>query len=121
MSGVYDFSANRLDGSQESLSCHAGKVLLIVNVASRCGYTPQYAGLEALWRDYGARGLVVMGFPCNQFGAQEPGNAAEIASFCATNYALTFPLYAKIEVNGAGAHPLYRYLKAGTTGSAACS
>ncbi|MBK6742743.1 MAG: glutathione peroxidase [Hydrogenophilales bacterium] len=90
---------------------HAGKVLLIVNVASRCGFTPQYAGLELLWRKYGARGLVVMGFPCNQFGAQEPGNATEIASFCSTTYDVSFPLYAKIEVNGAGAHPLYQYLK----------
>lgn len=116
MSGVYDFSVNRLDGSEESLSSHAGKVLLIVNVASRCGYTPQYAGLEALWRDYGPRGLVVMGFPCNQFGAQEPGDAAEIASFCSLTYDVTFPLYAKIEVNGAGAHPLYRYLKSAAPG-----
>lgn len=111
MSGVYEFSARRLGADEESLSSHQGKVLLIVNVASRCGYTPQYAGLEALWREYGPRGLVVLGFPCNQFGAQEPGDAAEIAQFCSTTYSVTFPLYAKIEVNGTGAHPLFRYLK----------
>ncbi len=109
--GVHDFRVERIDKTEELLSVHAGKVLLIVNVASRCGFTPQYAGLELLWREYGARGLVVMGFPCNQFGAQEPGNAAEIASFCSTTYDVSFPLYAKIEVNGAGAHPLYQYLK----------
>jgi glutathione peroxidase len=108
---IYDCVVERIDAVEEPMALHAGKVLLIVNVASRCGYTPQYAGLEALWREYGPRGLVVLGFPCNQFGAQEPGDAAEIARFCSTTYAVTFPLYAKIEVNGAGAHPLFRHLK----------
>ncbi|MBI5862230.1 MAG: glutathione peroxidase [Rhodocyclales bacterium] len=108
---LYTFSAPLLDGSEQSLADYRGKVLLIVNVASQCGFTPQYAGLEQLWRDYRARGLVVLGFPCNQFGAQEPGDAAAIGQFCHTTYNVTFPLFARIEVNGANAHPLYRYLK----------
>jgi glutathione peroxidase len=103
---IYSFSARRLGGAEESLVDFRGKVLLVVNVM-----TPQYAGLEALYRKYQDRGFVVLGFPCNQFGAQEPGTEAEIQSFCSTNYDVTFPMFARIEVNGAGAHPLYSYLK----------
>ena len=108
---VYDFSARRLDGHEESLSAYRGQVLLIVNTASQCGFTPQYAGLEALYQDLHDRGLTVLGFPCNQFGAQEPGSEAEIGAFCEKNYGVTFPMFAKIDVNGAGAHPLFKYLK----------
>lgn len=100
-----------LDGRTVTLADFAGRVLLVVNVASRCGFTPQYAGLEALYRQYQARGLTVLGFPCDQFGHQEPGDAAEIAQFCSLNYEVSFPLFAKVEVNGAGAHPLYQWLK----------
>lgn len=99
------------DGSTLSTADLAGKVLLIVNTASRCGFTPQYEGLQALHRAYAARGLVVLGFPCNQFGQQEPGDAAEIASFCSLTYAVDFPIAAKVDVNGANAHPLFRHLK----------
>jgi glutathione peroxidase len=108
---VYGFSAERLDGGAASLSAYQGKVLLIVNTASQCGFTPQYAGLEALYRTYNERGLEVLGFPCNQFGAQEPGSAAEIGVFCEQNYGVSFPMFAKIDVNGDQAHPLYRFLK----------
>jgi glutathione peroxidase len=108
---VYDYSAKRLDGSDESLSHYRGQVLLIVNTASQCGFTPQYAGLEALYDNLHHAGLTVLGFPCNQFGAQEPGGEAEIGQFCQKNYGVTFPMFAKIEVNGPGAHPLYKYLK----------
>jgi len=108
---LYSFSAALLDGSLVSLGEFRGRVLLIVNTASRCGFTPQYAGLEALYRSYSERGLTVLGFPCNQFAGQEPGSAAEIGSFCQTNYGVSFPLFAKIEVNGAGTHPVYRFLK----------
>jgi glutathione peroxidase len=108
---VYDFSATRLDGHEEQLSAYRGRVLLIVNTASECGFTPQYAGLEALYEAFEDAGLTVLGFPCNQFGAQEPGAAAEIGAFCSKNYGVTFPMFAKIEVNGARAHPLYKYLK----------
>jgi glutathione peroxidase len=108
---VYDYSAKRLDGSDESLSHYRGQVLLIVNTASQCGFTPQYAGLEALYDNLHHAGLTVLGFPCNQFGAQEPGGEAEIGQFCQKNYGVTFPMFAKIEVNGPGAHPLYNYLK----------
>ena len=108
---VYDHSARSLDGSERPLSEFRGQVLLIVNVASRCGFTPQYAGLEALYRSYRDRGFAVLGFPCNQFGSQEPGTEADIQSFCATTYDVSFPMFAKVEVNGADAHPLYRYLK----------
>jgi glutathione peroxidase len=111
MASVFDFSAASLDGRVRALAEFRGHVLLIVNVASKCGFTPQYAGLEALHRTLGPRGLAVLGFPCDQFGHQEPGSAAEIREFCTLNYAVSFPLFAKIEVNGAGAHPLYRYLK----------
>ncbi len=108
---IYEFEARAIDGTSVSLDRYRGKVLLIVNVASECGFTPQYAGLEALYRRHRARGLVVLGFPCNQFGHQEPGDEEEIRQFCTTRYDVTFPLFAKIEVNGPGAHPLYRYLK----------
>jgi glutathione peroxidase len=108
---VYDYSAKRLDGSDESLSHYRGQVLLIVNTASECGFTPQYAGLEALYDKLHGAGLTVLGFPCNQFGAQEPGGEAEIGQFCEKNYGVTFPMFAKIEVNGERAHPLYEYLK----------
>ncbi len=108
---VYDYSARRLDGSDEKLSVYRGQVLLIVNTASACGFTPQYAGLEALYARLHGDGLTVLGFPCNQFGAQEPGGEAEIGAFCQKNYGVTFPMFAKIEVNGANAHPLYKYLK----------
>ena len=110
MTQLSEFSADKLLGGTQPLSDYAGKTVLIVNVASGCGYTPQYKGLEALWREYQDRGLVVLGFPCNQFGEQESGSAAEIASFCSTMYDVTFPMFAKIEVNGRGAHPLYKWL-----------
>ncbi len=108
---VYDFTATTIDGRPQSLEEYRSKVLLIVNTASHCGFTPQYEGLEALYRQYVARGLVVLGFPCNQFGAQEPGTEADIATFCSLNYDVSFPLFAKVEVNGEGAHPLFRFLK----------
>ena len=107
---VYGFTATTLDGRPQPLAEYRGRVLLIVNVASRCGFTPQYTGLEALSRRLGPRGLAVLGFPCDQFGHQEPGDAAEIREFCTVNYGVSFPLFAKIEVNGPGADPLYRYL-----------
>jgi glutathione peroxidase len=109
---IFDFEVTTIDGQHMTLEPHCGKVLLIVNVASQCGFTPQYRGLEELYRKHRDQGLVVLGFPCNQFGKQEPGDAAEIRRFCATNYDVTFPLFAKIEVNGSGTHPLYRHLKA---------
>ena len=108
---VYDIEATTIDGDNKSLRDFAGKALLIVNVASKCGFTPQYKGLEELQRKFGERGFVVLGFPCNQFGAQEPGNESEIASFCSTSYDVTFPMFAKIDVNGDKAHPLYKWLK----------
>ena len=108
---VYDHAAAGLDGATVQLSDFRGKVLLIVNTASRCGFTPQYAGLEALQRSYQDRGFTVLGFPCNQFGAQEPGDADEIRRFCSLTYDVSFPMFAKIEVNGPGAHPLYAHLK----------
>ena len=108
---IYDFTATRLDGSEQPLADYRGQVLLIVNTASACGFTPQYAGLEALYEKLGEQGLTVLGFPCNQFGAQEPGSEAEIGAFCQKNYGVTFPIFSKIEVNGAHAHPLYKYLK----------
>ena len=111
MSTIYDFSAKTLDGCEVPLSNYRGEVLLVVNTASKCGYTPQYEGLEALYHKYHASGFTVLGFPCNQFGAQEPGTAAEIARFCSQTYGVTFPMFEKVEVNGAGAHPLYRFLK----------
>ena len=111
MTTAYDFSATDIDGQPQALSQYQGKVLLIVNVASKCGFTPQYAGLEQLWRDYRDRGLVVMGFPCDQFGHQEPGDATEIKNFCSLTYEVDFPMFAKVEVNGAGTHPLWKWLK----------
>lgn len=112
---VHEFTMTTIDGKQKPLSDYAGKVLLIVNTASACGLTPQYEGLEALYK--ANPDLVVLGFPCNQFGAQEPGTEKEIALFCETQFAVTFPLFAKIEVNGSGTHPLYAYLKAETPGA----
>jgi glutathione peroxidase len=116
MAGIYDFTATSLAGEDVPLKRYEGQVLLIVNTASACGFTPQYKGLEALQRGFGARGFSVLGFPCNQFGSQEPGDAKQIEQFCATNYAVSFPLFAKIEVNGGGAHPLYQYLKSEKSG-----
>ena len=116
MAGIYDFTATSLAGEDVPLKRYEGQVLLIVNTASACGFTPQYKGLEALHRALGARGFSVLGFPCNQFGGQEPGDAKQIEQFCATNYAVSFPLFAKIEVNGGGAHPLYQYLKSEKSG-----
>jgi len=108
---IYDFSAETLDGKPAPLSDWQDKVVLIVNTASKCGFTGQYAGLEELYRKYRDRGFVVLGFPCNQFGAQEPGDAMEIASFCSLTYEVDFPMMRKIDVNGPSAHPLYSYLK----------
>ena len=109
--GVYDFSARTIDGADQRLSDFQGKVLLVVNVASKCGFTPQYKGLEALYREYKDKGLVVLGFPCDQFGHQEPGDEDEIRNFCSLNYDVSFPMFAKIKVNGDDAHPLYKHLK----------
>ncbi|MFO0510954.1 MAG: glutathione peroxidase [Gammaproteobacteria bacterium] len=111
MTTVHDFKATALDGTERALADWRGKVLLIVNVASRCGLTPQYTGLEALQRKYASRGFEVLGFPCNQFAGQEPGSAEEIRSFCSTKYDISFPLFAKVDVNGDGAHPLWKHLK----------
>lgn len=111
MTSVYDFTARDIDGHERSLAEFRGKTLLIVNVASKCGFTPQYTGLEALWRADSDKGLVVLGFPCDQFGHQEPGDEAQIRDFCSTSYDVTFPMFAKVEVNGDKAHPLYQWLK----------
>ncbi len=111
MSSLYDIPVRRLDGSETTLAEWRGQVLLIVNTASQCGFTPQYAGLEALYKKYKDRGFAVLGFPCNQFGAQEPGTADEIGAFCEKNYGVSFPLFDKVDVNGPNAHPLYRLLK----------
>jgi len=108
---VYDFTAETLEGAPAPLSDYRGQVLLIVNTASKCGFTPQYEGLEKLWREYRDKGFSVLGFPCNQFGAQEPGDAAEIANFCSLTYDVSFPMMKKIDVNGPAAHPLYAWLK----------
>jgi glutathione peroxidase len=108
---IYSFHAATLDGKNLSLSIYEGKVILIVNVASRCGFTPQYRGLEELYRKYSAQGFAILGFPCNQFGAQEPGNEDEIAQFCKSAYDVSFQMFAKIDVNGQNAHPLYQFLK----------
>jgi glutathione peroxidase len=109
---LYDITLNTLDGKPQSLAAYKGKVVLAVNVASECGFTPQYAGLQKLYAEQKDRGLVVLGFPCNQFGGQEPGSAAQIASFCQKNYAVTFPLFEKLEVRGTGKAPLYQFLTA---------
>ena len=111
MTNVHDFEATTIDGETQSLDAYAGKVMLITNVASKCGFTPQYEGLEQLYETYADRGLVVLGFPCDQFGHQEPGDEAAIAEFCSLTYGVSFPMFAKIEVNGSGAHPLYQWLK----------
>jgi glutathione peroxidase len=111
MATVHDFTVNDIQGKPVDLGRYKGEVLLIVNVASKCGFTPQYEGLEALQRKYHGRGFDVLGFPCNQFGAQEPGSEQEIAKFCSTSYGVTFPMFAKVDVNGDGAAPLYRHLK----------
>jgi glutathione peroxidase len=109
--GVHEFEATTIDGKPTRLAEYAGKTLLIVNVASQCGLTPQYEGLEALYRKHKGQGLVVLGFPCDQFGHQEPGSEGEIKTFCETNFSVTFPLFSKIDVNGASAHPLYQHLR----------
>jgi glutathione peroxidase len=111
MTSIYDFSARDIDGNERPLDAYRGKPLLVVNVASKCGFTPQYTGLEALYREYHARGFEVLGFPCDQFGHQEPGDEAEIKNFCSLTYDVTFPMFAKIDVNGEHAAPLYRWLK----------
>jgi glutathione peroxidase len=116
MSSIYDFTATSLAGDQVPLKRFEGQVLLIVNTASACGFTPQYTGLEALQQTLAPRGFSVLGFPCNQFGGQEPGDASQIEQFCTTNYAITFPMFAKIDVNGNDAHPLYQYLKKAKSG-----
>ncbi len=111
MTDIYTIPVQTIDGNETTLAPYRGRAMLIVNVASQCGFTPQYAGLEALHRELGPNGLAVLGFPCNQFGEQEPGNAEEIRSFCSLTYDVTFPLYAKIDVNGPKAHPLYTHLR----------
>ena len=117
MPSLSDFTASRLLGGPEPLADFAGKVALVVNVASHCGNTPQYEGLEALYREFGDKGFVVLGFPCNQFSGQEPGTAAEIAEFCSLTYDVTFPMFGNVEVNGPGADPLFKWLKHETPGS----
>ena len=116
MASIYDFTAKSLAGEDVPLQRFEGQVLLIVNTASACGFTPQYKGLEALQKTFGSRGFSVLGFPCNQFGRQEPGEAAQIQQFCASNYAVSFPLFDKIDVNGGDAHPLYQYLRSEKSG-----
>jgi glutathione peroxidase len=116
MASIYDFTAKSLAGEDVALKQFEGKVLLIVNTASACGFTPQYKGLEALQKSYGSRGFSVLGFPCNQFGRQEPGNAAQIQEFCTSNYAVSFPMFDKIDVNGDHAHALYKFLKGEKSG-----
>ena len=111
MTSFYQFTAPLLNGQMASMADYAGRTVLVVNTASRCGFTPQYAGLETLYRRYADQGLVILGFPCNQFGRQEPGSADDIAQTCHINYGVSFPMFGKVEVNGAAAHPLFRYLK----------
>ncbi|MEZ4413743.1 MAG: glutathione peroxidase [Gemmatimonadales bacterium] len=113
---LYQIKVTTIDGTSIPMSTYKGRVLLIVNVASKCGFTPQYAGLDALYRKYKERGLTVLGFPCDQFGNQEPGDEAEIKKFCSLTYDVTFPMFSKIEVNGPGTHPLYAHLKAARPG-----
>ena len=113
---VYDFEAKDISGKDTALSAFKGKVILIVNTASKCGFTPQFGGLEALYSAYAAKGLVVLGFPCNQFGSQDPGSDSEIAGFCQINYGVSFPMMGKIDVNGPAAHPLYKWLAAEAPG-----
>ena len=116
MATVYDFEAQSIDGHTVALSAYQGKVMLIVNTASACGFTPQFAGLEKLHQEFASQGLVVLGFPCNQFGSQDPGSNEEIGAFCQKNYGVSFPMMAKINVNGADAHPLFQWLKAQAPG-----
>jgi glutathione peroxidase len=116
MTSLYELSAQSLEGRDVPLQDFAGKVLLVVNTASKCGFTPQYAGLQALYDEYGDRGFAVLGFPCNQFGAQEPGGEAEIGAFCERSYGVGFPMFAKIDVNGPGTHPVYKHLKKAAPG-----
>ena len=116
MSTVYEFSANTIQGKAVKLNQYKGKAMLIVNTASACGFTPQFGGLEALHKSYGGKGLVVLGFPCNQFGAQDSGSNGEIAEFCQLNYGVSFAMMEKIDVNGSGAHPLYQWLSAEAPG-----
>ena len=116
MSTAFDFSATTLDGRDQALADYRGKVLLVVNTASKCGFTPQYEGLEQLWRDYRDRDLVVLGFPCDQFGHQEPGDADEIRNFCSLTYDVSFPMFDKVQVNGGAAHPLWKWLKSEKAG-----
>ncbi len=111
MAAFHEFEATTIDGHVQSLADYAGKVVLVVNTASKCGFTPQYTGLEALHKKYASKGLVVLGFPCDQFGHQEPGDEAEIKNFCSLNYDVSFPMFAKLDVNGSDAHPLFRYIK----------
>ena len=121
MSSVYDFTAKTLAGKEVSLADYKGQILLIVNTASKCGFTPQYEGLEKLYEELHPKGLTILGFPCNQFGAQEPGGADEIGQFCQVNYGVSFPMFGKIDVNGSQAHPLYKFLtqaKRGVFGTA---
>ena len=112
----YDFEAERLDGTIESMATYKGKTIIVVNTASKCGLTPQYEGLEKLYENYKNQGLVILGFPCNQFGSQEPGTADEIQEFCQLNYGVSFPMFAKIEVNGKNTHPIFKYLKSELSG-----
>jgi glutathione peroxidase len=114
--GLYDLSARAIDGSEQKLDRYRGKLLLVVNVASKCGFTPQYQGLESLWQKFQKKGLVVLGFPCDQFGHQEPGDESEIQTFCERNYGVSFPMFAKIDVNGRNAHPVYEFLKSEAPG-----
>ncbi len=111
MATVFDFSATDIKGKEQALEQYKGKVLLVVNTASKCGFTPQYKGLEVLWEKYKDKGLMVLGFPCNQFGKQEPGSSDDISSFCELNYGVTFPVFSKVDVNGGSAHPLFKHLK----------
>jgi len=113
---IYDFEALSIDGKPAQLGSQRGKVILVVNTASQCGFTPQFAGLEKLWEDYRERGLVIVGFPSNQFGGQDPGSNDEIAGFCQKNYGVSFPMMAKVDVNGTDAHPLWKWLKAQAPG-----
>jgi len=117
MSNVYDFTSTLMNGQDQPLDAYRGQVLLIVNTASECGFTPQFEGLEKLHQDYHERGLTVLGYPCNQFGGQDPGSNEEILTFCETNYGVSFPMFAKIEVNGADADPLFKHLKKSAKGA----
>ncbi|HWT15187.1 MAG TPA: glutathione peroxidase [Patescibacteria group bacterium] len=116
MSSIYDFSAKDIDGKDVPLSTYRGKAILLVNVASKCGFTPQYTGLEAMYRKHRDQGLVILGFPCDQFGHQEPGNEDEIKNFCSLTYDVSFPMFAKVDVNGTNAHPLWQWLKSEKSG-----